>query len=168
MSRSIPNHQILDEQLTVLRSVSWSAYNELAAGTDRAGRLLTFDRGVLEIMSPSRAHELYKTMLGRMVEMVCLHHEIDLASAASTTFKRDDLQCGFEADESYYISHEAQVRNKTAIDLSIDPPPDLVIEVKQSRPAIDKLELLAAMGVPEVWRYKRSAPPAKLCSCAVL
>lgn len=39
------------------------------------------------------------------------------------------------------------------VDLTIDPPPDLVIEVEITSSAIQKLKLFAAMGVPEVWRH---------------
>ena len=144
---------IAGEQRVLLRSISWETYETLAENPDRAGRLLTYDQGVLEIMSPSRAHESDKSILGRMVEMYSLHHDIDICSSASTTFKRKDLERGFEADESYYIRNESIVRNKREIDLLLDPPPDLVIEIEMSRSAINKLALFASIGIPEVWRY---------------
>ncbi len=144
---------IAGEQRVLLRSISWKTYETLADNPDRAGRLLTYDQGVLEIMSPSRAHESDKSILGRMVEMYSLHHDIDICSSASTTFKRKDLERGFEADESYYIRNESIVRDKREIDLLVDPPPDLVIEIEMSRSAINKLALLASIGIPEVWRY---------------
>ena len=78
---------------------------------------------------------------------------IEVQSVASTTFKRKDLQKAFEADESYYIEHAELIRPKEEIDLTIDPPPDLVIEVEITSSAIRKLKLFAAMGVPEVWRH---------------
>jgi Uma2 family endonuclease len=43
--------------------------------------------------------------------------------------------------------------NNRLIDLRQDPPPDLVVEIEYSRSAIDQLDLYAAMGVPEFWRY---------------
>ncbi len=144
---------IAGEQRVLLRSISWQTYETLADNPDRAGRLLTYDQGVLEIMSPSKAHESDKSILGRMVEMYSLQHDIDICSSASTTFKRKDLERGFEADESYYIRNESIVRNKRAIDLLVDPPPDLVIEIEMSRSAINKLALFASIGIPEVWRY---------------
>ena len=147
---------IAGEQRVLLRSISWETYETLADNPDRAGRLLTYDQGVLEIMSPSRAHESHKSILGRMVEMYSLHHDIDICSSASTTFKRKDLERGFEADESYYIRNELIVRNKREIDLLVDPPPDLVIEIEMSRSAINKLALFASIGIPEVWRYDGS------------
>jgi len=39
------------------------------------------------------------------------------------------------------------------VDLSQDPPPDLVIEVDITHTDIDKLRLYASMGIPEFWRY---------------
>ena len=71
---------------------------------------------------------------------------------ASTTIKRRDLKRAYEADESYYVIHADAVRGKEEIDLSIDPPPDLVIEVALTASLIRKLRLFAAIGVPEVWR----------------
>ena len=144
---------IAGEQRVLLRSISWETYETLADNPDRAGRLLTYDQGVLEIMSPSRAHESDKSMLGRMVERYAEERDINVSSSASTTFKRSDLKRGFEADESYYIRNEPIVRDKREIDLMVDPPPDLVIEIEMSRSSINKLALLASIGIPEVWRY---------------
>jgi len=141
------------EQRVLLRSISWQTYETLADNPDRVGRRMTYDRGLLEIMSPSRAYESDKSMLGRLIERFAEEMRIDLCSSASTTFKRSDLARGFEADESYFIRHEVNVRAKREIDLLIDPPPDLVVEIEVSRSAINKLDLFAAIGVPEVWRY---------------
>ena len=69
------------------------------------------------------------------------------------TFKRKDLQRGFEPDSSVYIQDEAAVGGKEQIDMAIDPPPDLLIEIEGSRSAIAKLPICAEMGIPEVWRF---------------
>ena len=52
-----------------------------------------------------------------------------------------------------FIEHAEQIRPKEEVDLTIDLPPDLVIEVEITSSAIRKLKLFAAMGVPEVWRH---------------
>jgi Uma2 family endonuclease len=144
---------VAGEQRVLLRSISWQTYESLADNSDRTGRFLTYDRGQLEIMSPSKAHESGKTMLGRMVERFAEEQQIDVCSTASTTFKRKDIDRGFEADESYYVRHEALVRDKVEIDLMVDPPPDIVIEIASTRSVINTLALFASIGVPEVWRY---------------
>ena len=114
---------------------------------------MTYDEGVLELMSPRRQHENIGRLIGRIVETYTEVLEIEIQSVASTTFKRKDLQKAFEADESYYIEFAELIRVKEEIDLTIDPPPDLVIEVEITSSAIHKLQLFAAMGVPEVWRH---------------
>ncbi|MEX1027804.1 MAG: Uma2 family endonuclease [Candidatus Paceibacterota bacterium] len=144
---------IIAEQRVVLSSISWATYSALSQESDQIRGRITYDQGVLEIMSPMLSHESAKSLLGRMIERFTEICGIDLRSSASTTFRREDLQRGFEADESYYIEHAAAIRGKAEIDLSIDPPPDLVVEIEMTRSSLNKHALFASMGIPEVWRY---------------
>lgn len=141
------------ETRTVLENVRWDTFIELAEQRSGSVPRMTFDEGVLELMSPRRQHENIGRLIGRMVETYTEVMDIEIQTVASTTFKRKDLQKAFEADESYYIEHAELIRPKEEVDLSIDPPPDLVIEVEITSSAIQKLKLFAAMGVPEVWRH---------------
>jgi Uma2 family endonuclease len=141
------------EQRMLLSSISWQTYVALVAEAQSAGKRLTYDRGELEIMSPMMPHETAKRMLARMIDRFTEIKGIEVRSSASTTFRREDLKKGFEADESYYLRSASAIRGKEQIDLAVDPPPDLVIEIEISRSAINKLELFASMGVAEVWRY---------------
>jgi Uma2 family endonuclease len=142
------------EQRVVLDNISWSTYLAILNEAEgRRGRI-TFDNGVLEIMSPSKLHEKIKTLIARMVETYTEKKRVACESAGSTTFARADLQRAFEPDECYYFSNAAVVRGKDEIDLSVDPPPDLVIEVDISRSSLPKLDLYRALGVPEIWRYR--------------
>jgi Uma2 family endonuclease len=36
---------------------------------------------------------------------------------------------GIEPDSCFYIQHEAMVRGKAHLDLTLDPPPDLALEI---------------------------------------
>lgn len=141
------------EQRNLLRQVDWQTYLTLVEQTDRAGCRITYDQGLMELMTPSMPHESYGSLLGRLIERYTELRDIEIRSVASTTFRRGDLKRGFEADESYYIQHASQLQGVREVELTIHPPPDLVIEVELSRSAIDKLALFAAMKVPEVWRY---------------
>ncbi len=69
------------------------------------------------------------------------------------TFRREDLERGFEPDSCFYVQSEARVSGKAQIDFSVDPPPDLVIEVDITSPSLNKLPICAQIGVSEVWRY---------------
>ncbi|MFM1902408.1 MAG: hypothetical protein RLZZ440_308 [Planctomycetota bacterium] len=141
------------ETRTVLENVRWNTFLELADGRSGSVPRMTFDQGVLELMTPRRQHENIGRLIGRIAETYSEVRGIEIVSCASTTFKRPDLDRAFEADESYYIAHADEIRPKDEVDLQIDPPPDLVIEVEITSSAIAKLKLFAAMGVPEVWRH---------------
>lgn len=142
-----------DEQRLVLSGMSWSKYENLLQQFEGRHIRVTYSRGNLEIMTVSPRHERAKTILARLLE--ALTEELDLAivGLGNTTYKREDLERGLEPDECWYIQHEEQMRNRDAIDLTIDPPPDLVVEVEVSRSVIDRLEIYARLGVPQVWRY---------------
>jgi len=141
------------ETRTVMENIRWETFVELAEQRRGSVPRMTYDEGVLELMSPRRQHENIGSLIGRLVETYTEILGIEVQSVASTTFKRKDLQKAFEADESYYIEHAELIRPKEEVDLTIDPPPDLVIEVEITSSAIRKLKLFAAMGVPEVWRH---------------
>ena len=141
------------DERTILEGLNWSTYEALLADLgEHRGRRIAYDRGVLEIMSPSQSHEELKRLIGRLVETLSLERGIEILSTSSLTLKRMDLLKGLEADESYYIQNEARVRHKE-IDLSVDPPPDLAIEVEITRSVIDRLGIHSALGVPEIWRH---------------
>jgi Uma2 family endonuclease len=141
------------EQRIVLHDVAWETYERLLADhVDSSVPHFTYDRGELEILSPSAEHEKDNRTLALLVEDVSMELDIDVVNVGSMTFKRQDLEQGFEPDSSFYIQNEERVRERSQIDLMVDPPPDLVIEIEVSRQAIPKLPLYASMEVPEVWR----------------
>lgn len=145
------------EQRVVLRSVSWETYERLLAeNSDRSSPRLTYDRGVLEIMSPSAEHEWYKELISDLVKLLARELRIDILSLGSTTFRREETERGFEADACYYVAHARQLRGRERIDLSVDPPPDIVVEVAVTRSSLSKFPICAALGVPEIWSYDGS------------
>jgi Uma2 family endonuclease len=117
---------------------------------------MTYDRGTLEIMSPSSEHERYNRTVAQIVEELAVEMDVNIDSLGSTTFRREDIDRGFEPDSCFYIRNVAHVRGKKRIDLSIDPPPDLVIEIDITSPSLDKFPIFAKVGVPEVWRFDGS------------
>jgi Uma2 family endonuclease len=130
---------LTSETRMVLENVRWDTFVELSEHRRGSVPRMTFDEGVLELMSPRRQHENIGRLIGRLVETYTEVLNIEIQTVASTTFKRKDLQKAFEADESYYIEHAEQIRPKEEVDLTIDPPPDLVIEVEITSSAIQKL-----------------------------
>jgi Uma2 family endonuclease len=142
------------EQRVILDNIRWSTYLAILEDAENCRGRIAYDHGVLEIMSPSKAHEHIKRLIGRLIEAFTEELNIDIESASSTTFKREDLGRGFEPDECYYIAHAAMVRGKDDIDMTVDPPPDLIIEVDISRSSLNKFGIYRALAIPEVWRYE--------------
>jgi Uma2 family endonuclease len=143
------------DQVVVLPRVSWETYERLLTDDeDRRVPRLSYDRGLLEIVSPSFPHERDAVTMSRIVDIVAAQLDVPVLSVGSMTYRRKHRERGFEADGGFYVQHEARMRGRTDLDPTVDPPPDIVIEMETSRSALDKLALFAALGVPEVWRCR--------------
>lgn len=139
-------HQLL------IKDISWSAYQNILAelGENRSARV-AYSQGVLEIMAPLPEHEVAKVIIGDFVKALLEELDIEFWSLGSTTFDQEKMAAGVEPDDCFYIQNEAAVRGKDRIDLTVDPPPDLAIEIDiTSRTRFNNYEVL---GVPELWRW---------------
>ncbi len=146
-------------QAVVLHNISWNSYKQIAdALQDETPAHLTYDRGQLEIMVLSFQHENIKKLISMLFERLADDLEIDFCPAGSTTFQKEALERGFEPDESYYIENADYVRGRKAINLDFDPPPDMTIEIEIdiSRSSVNRMNIFAAIGIREVWRYSSS------------
>lgn len=61
---------------SVIYDVSWDEYDALLTALPERRLPHTYDRGTLEIMSPSKPHEWIKKLIGRMVEAMTLELSI--------------------------------------------------------------------------------------------
>jgi Uma2 family endonuclease len=147
-----------DEQRLLLDGIDWSGYEAFGEILrDRPGIRITYDRGALQIVTTSPAHEIYKKRLGRLLETLAEEAGLAIEPAGSMTFKRQDLERGLEPDECFWIAREPEMRGKLTWNAASDPPPDLVVEIEVSRSALDRLGIYASLGVPEVWCYDGSS-----------
>jgi Uma2 family endonuclease len=138
----------------LLQDISWETFDELITELEsQPSKRLTYDNGQLEIWMPLIPHESYKRWLGRILELITEELDIEIRSLGSTTWRRQDLAKGIEADECYYIQNEAAIRGKMDIDLTTDPPPDLAIEIDITSLSLPRLPIYSALGIPEVWRF---------------
>jgi Uma2 family endonuclease len=141
-------------QRFVIDHLSWAEYEAIGeALRDRAGLRLTFSDGRLELMSTSFEYERLKSLVARLIDVLTEELDLGTIAAGSTTFKLEGLKKGVEPDLCYYAANAEHVRNKMTIDLTIDPPPDLVVEIDVTNSSVPRLAIYAALGVPEVWRW---------------
>ena len=138
------------EQRVLLHNVGWDTYESLlAAHQDMSTPRFTYDQGRLEITSPSAEHEQFKDVLALLVNVVAEEKVVDLEGFGSTTFRREDVEQGFEADACFYIENVKRVRGKPSLDLAEDPPPDLVIEIDITHPSLNNSRSLRAWAYPK-------------------
>ncbi|MBU7586430.1 MAG: Uma2 family endonuclease [Nostoc sp. TH1S01] len=143
-----PGHQML------LKDISWQQLENILEemGDKRAARI-SYSDGWLEIMVPLPEHEKDKELIGDLVKILLEQLQVDFEPFGSTTLKNERMRQAVEPDTSFYIQNQAAVIGKNRIDLNIDPPPDLAIEVDiTSRTRFNNYEIL---GVPELWRYTK-------------
>lgn len=150
-----PGERITVREHMLLYGVPWHTYVELRDLPENYHVRMNYDRGTLEIMSPSTKHEGNTSIIGRLIEVWTEELNIGIRSLGQTTCRREDIERSFEPDKCYYIQNEARMWDKEELDFTVDPPPDLAIEVDISRSSLDKLSIYAAFGVPEVWRLDR-------------
>jgi|SRR5882724_1009060 len=142
------------EQRTLLRDISWETYQSLLSDRQEKNTpRFTYFQGLLEIMSPLSEHEKITRLIGSIVTFWGHELGIDIVDFGSTTFQRVDLASGFEPDACFYAQSLGRINDQDKIDLSKDPPPDLVVEIDITNSSLNNLPLFAQIGILEVWRY---------------
>ncbi|MCC5598230.1 Uma2 family endonuclease [Nostoc favosum] len=141
-------------QRVLLRDVTWQELETILEdlGEHRAARI-AYNRGILEIMAPLPEHEDDKEIIGDLVKALLEELDIEFRCLGSTTFKNQAMAQGIEPDQCFYIKNESKIRGKKRLDLTVDPPPDLALEIditSRTHPNIYE-----ALKVPELWRFDK-------------
>lgn len=139
----------------VLKGISWPTYQALIAdvGDSRVWRI-AYSCSVLEIRMPLPPHEEPKILLGSFIEALADELEIEIRHLGALLLQREDLRQAVEPDTCFYIQNEARIRGKMQLDFQVDPPPDLAIESDFTNSSLNKFDIYANLGVPELWRYQ--------------
>ena len=141
-----PGHRVL------LEAISWPEFEAIVEelGEHRSTRI-AYSRGTLELVSPLPEHEKAKVIIGDLLKILLDELDMPWESLGSTTFRREERAAGIEPDDCFYIQHQAEMVGKDRIDLTVDPPPDLVLEIDVT--STTALQAYEALQVPELWRY---------------
>jgi Uma2 family endonuclease len=137
----LPRPALDNDQFVVLHGVEWKTYCALRELFDGPGVRMTYLKGALEIMSPSRRHEGYKTRIARLIELFALERGLPLSGYGSTTFRNALEERGLEPDECCVLGRE----------LLDDDYPDIALEVVITGLGISKLEVYRGLGAREIW-----------------
>ena len=140
-------------QQMVLPHISWETFERILDEIGETHLRITYQRGRLEFMTISFKHEHFGEWFARLIFFVAFELKLPLCSGGSTTLKQALAEVGLEPDRCFWIRHEAHMRNKEKWDTLTDPPPDLAVEIDITTSWLDRLEIYAALKVPEVWRF---------------
>lgn len=153
-----PNHLELSPGAEiVLRNQTWTDYEALLdRRQDNAGVKVLFDGDLQEIrlMAPMPGHGKRSDILARLVTALLDFQDIDWEGFHPITLKEFKKK-GLEPDYCLYIANRPAILGKERIDLAVDPPPDLALEVDlTSFTSPDDYEDIR---VPELWIYRRKS-----------
>ncbi len=140
-----------------LADISWQEYEKLLVDLDEKPHLrLTYDHGELEIMTLSPEHEGYSGLFTHLIQILTEATDTDFIALGSTTLRDHLVESGVEPDDCYYIGEFDAVANKKRLDLSVDAPPDLAVEIDITNRSLGKLPLYADLRINELWRFDGS------------
>lgn len=136
-----------------LSNVDWTTYSRLLRAFEPHRRVrLAYDRGELEIMSPTYGHDSDGRRMGFFVLILAEEMNLPLHTGGSVTMRRRWKKRGIEADDCFWIENAHRMQGKRRLNLRIDPPPDLAVEVDVTNSSLDRFGIYAALRVPEIWR----------------
>ena len=140
--------------ILTLSDVSWEEYENLLKAVGETPSLrITFDNGRMQIMTLSFKHEYYGDFIKRLVDRLHYVFRIKVIFFGSATLKRQRRLKGAEPDACFYVQSAPIIGHKINLDLRIDPPPDVVLEVDIHHESISRFHIYEGLDVPELWHY---------------
>jgi Uma2 family endonuclease len=141
-------------QKIFVTDVNWQEFEDILEdlGEHRHSKI-AYNNNILEIMAPLPEHEREKEVISDFVKALLEELDMEFLTLGSTTFKNRKMMQGIEPDNCFYIENEALIRDKDRLDLSIDPPPDLALEIDVTSRTYSNL--YKVLGVPELWRFEK-------------
>ena len=118
---------------------------------DRAIPRLRFRDNQILLMSPLPQHGNEIDVIADIVKALLRHQNRDWQSFQPITL-RYGKEPGLEPDACFYIDNYQAILGKRRLDMSIDPPPDLAIEIDVT--SFTRIEDYISLAIPEVWIYK--------------
>ncbi len=151
--------EMIPEQRVLLNNINWQLLERLLnARKDNNISKISYCQGRLEFMSPFSGHEIINKRIENMIWILADELTIHIGKAGQgqkVIFKKENMDIAKEPDSCYYAHQNApQAKDKINVDLSDDIPPNLAIEIDQTKSFLNQLEIYASLGVPEVWIYK--------------
>lgn len=108
----------------------------------------------IRLMSPLASHGNRIDTLRDLVKIMLRKAGKDWQCFDPITLKIPNV-AGLEPDTCFYIDNRKAILGKNKIDLTIDPPPDLAIEVDFT--SITDVGAYESLKIPELWIYRQES-----------
>jgi len=129
------------DQVSLYHDRTWEQFKLIQKGLEGSpGVRLCYYNGTIEILMPGLEHEIFKKIIGYLLETFFFERQIKVTPTGSVTQEQPGTASA-QADESYCIGQAK-------------PIPDLSIEVVFTSGDAAKLKRYQALGVPEVWFWQ--------------
>ncbi len=152
-SQSSPDERQAEPQRFVFDAADWGLYEHVSQTLQDRHVFITFYKGRLEIVTVSLLHERIVGLISALIRVLAEETDTSLCGAGMATLRREDMGEGVQADACFYIANEARMRGKKELDLMVDPPPDLAVEVEVTHRLGERKTIYQDLGVPEIWRH---------------
>jgi len=139
--------------------VSWRAYRTLVEDLPESSPIrVAYDGRDMELRVRDPMHHRHARWIDRLVMTITDGREIPIEDMGETTWLREQVDRGIEADLSYFFDPEKieavrHAERRESNKVEDYPNPDLVVEVDISPPQADRDGIYAALRVPEVWAF---------------
>jgi Uma2 family endonuclease len=128
------------DQLVIIKG-DWAKFKLIQQGCEASpGIRVSYFDGTIEIVMPSRPHEIFSGAFHLLLSLYLAHLGIEFLATGSADQEAEEIAAA-QPDQSYCID-------------GIKPIPDLSIEIVFSSGGINKLDRYRAIGVPEVWFWE--------------
>jgi Uma2 family endonuclease len=128
------------DRLVILQG-DWAHFQRIREGCEQTPKVkLSYFQGSIEILMPSRLHEIFSSTFHLLLSLYLAHVGIEFLATGSAD-QETEGEALAQPDQSYCLN-------------SIKTIPDLSIEVVFSSGGINKLARYRAIGVPEVWFWE--------------
>jgi Uma2 family endonuclease len=129
------------DQRIVEYNRTWQQFKLIQQGFyNSPGIRLFYYKGTVEILAVSPEHEIFKTLIGHLIETFLVEKGIEFTPTGSMTTEREG-EASAQPDESYCLGELKQI-------------PDLSVEVVFTSGGASKLGRYRVLGVPEVWFWE--------------
>lgn len=133
---------------------TWQDYQSLCQQRgDGSIPRIKYRAGEVLLMSPLSKHGRDAHLIANIITTLLDHFEREYDAFTPVTMELPE-ESGSEPDYCFYIDRWEAVSGKERIDWSVDPPPDLVLEIDIT--SYSDVSDYLPYQVPEVWLFRKS------------